>query len=79
MRWLVWLPVLMLAQPGPLGFDANRIADRIVSCGESPSERLLPAVGIPPGAPPAFAFRVFDAGDRGRLADIGLMTDDAGH
>jgi hypothetical protein len=52
---------------------------RIIGCTESPSDRLAPTLGIAPGAPPAFSFRTFDAGDRGRLSDVGLMTDDAGH
>jgi hypothetical protein len=38
-----------------------------------------PAVMIAPGAPPVLSFRTFDATERGRLSDVGLMTDDAGH
>jgi hypothetical protein len=49
-----------------------------VSC-ESPSERLTPPPLIAPGAPPVLSFRFFDASDRGRFGNLGLMTDDAGH
>jgi hypothetical protein len=52
---------------------------RLIGMTESPSDRLMPTRGLAPGAPPAFSFRTFDAGDRGRLSDVGLMTDDAGH
>jgi hypothetical protein len=46
---------------------------------ESPSARLNPPVLIAPGAPPVLSFRYFDATDRGRFGNLGLMTDDAGH
>ena len=32
-----------------------------------------------PGAPPVLSFRYFDAADKGRFGNLGLMTDDAGH
>lgn len=53
--------------------------DRVVGIGESPSERLSPPRLIAPGAPPVLSFRTFDAIDRGRFGNLGLMTDDAGH
>jgi hypothetical protein len=52
---------------------------RIVGLADSPSERLAPLALIAPGAPPVLSFRYFDASDRGRFGNLGLMTDDAGH
>jgi hypothetical protein len=52
---------------------------RAISCAESPSDRLNPTVLIAPGSPPVLSFKTFDAAERGRLSDVGLMTDDAGH
>jgi hypothetical protein len=46
---------------------------------ETASERLSPPRLIAPGAPPVLSFRYFDATDRGRFGNLGLMTDDAGH
>lgn len=54
-------------------------ADRIVAMSESQSQRLNPPVLFAPGAPPVLSFRYFDASDRGRFGNLGLMTDDAGH
>ena len=57
------------------------IADsgRVVNLSEPPSERLSPPPLLAPGAPPLLSFRYFDASDRGRFGNLGLMTDDAGH
>jgi hypothetical protein len=52
---------------------------RVVGIGEPPSERLSPPRLLAPGAPPLLSFRYFDASDRGRFGNLGLMTDDAGH
>jgi hypothetical protein len=52
---------------------------RVVGISEPPSERLSPPMLIAPGAPPVLSFRYFDATDRGRFGNLGLMTDDAGH
>jgi len=52
---------------------------RVVGCAESPSDRVAPPMMLAPGAPPVLSFRNFDAAERGRLSDVGLMTDDAGH
>ncbi len=52
---------------------------RIVGISETPSERLSPPMLIVPGAPPMLIFRYFDAADRGRFGNLGLLTDDAGH
>ena len=55
------------------------MSGRVVAIGESPSDRLSPPRLIAPGAPPVLSFRYFDASDRGRFGNLGLMTDDAGH
>ena len=52
---------------------------RVVTCAESPSERVSGTVLLAPGAPPVLSFKTFDATERGRLSEMGLMTDDAGH
>jgi hypothetical protein len=52
---------------------------RVVGLSQPPSERLSPPKLIAPGAPPVLSFRYFDATDRGRFGNLGLMTDDAGH
>ena len=54
-------------------------SDRIIGIVDSPSERLNPPRLLAPGAPPLLSFRYFDASDRGRFGNLGLMTDDAGH
>jgi hypothetical protein len=55
------------------------LSGRVVGISEPPSERLAPPTLIAPGAPPVLSFRYFDATDRGRFGNLGLMTDDAGH
>jgi hypothetical protein len=55
------------------------LSGRVVNISETPSERLLPPMLIAPGAPPVLSFRYFDATDRGRFGNLGLLTDDAGH
>ncbi len=55
------------------------LSQRAASPVESPSQRLTPPQLIAPGAPPVLSFRYFDANDRGRFGNLGLMTDDAGH
>jgi hypothetical protein len=59
--------------------DAMALSGRVVNISDSPSERLSPPVLLAPGAPPVLSFRYFDASDRGRFGNLGLMTDDAGH
>ena len=59
--------------------EAFAVSSRVVDMSESPSERLSPPMLIAPGAPPVLSFRTFDATDRGRFGNLGLMTDDAGH
>jgi hypothetical protein len=55
------------------------LSSRVASMGQPPSERLSPPKLFAPGAPPILSFRYFDASDRGRFGNLGLMTDDAGH
>jgi hypothetical protein len=62
-----------------LVIEAILLSARVVSISESPSERVSPPALIAPGAPPVLSFRYFDATDRGRFGNLGLMTDDAGH
>ena len=59
--------------------QAIALSGRVVNLSEPPSERLSPPKLIAPGAPPVLSFRYFDANDRGRFGNLGLMTDDAGH
>jgi hypothetical protein len=59
--------------------DAMVLSGRVVNISDSPSERLSPPMLLAPGAPPVLSFRYFDASDRGRFGNLGLMTDDAGH
>jgi len=59
--------------------QAIALSGRVVVMSDPPSERLSPPVLIAPGAPPVLSFRYFDASDRGRFGNLGLMTDDAGH
>jgi hypothetical protein len=55
------------------------LSSRATSAIQPPSERLSPPKLFAPGAPPVLSFRYFDASDRGRFGNLGLMTDDAGH
>jgi hypothetical protein len=73
--------LLLLFAPQTLDdlVTASAASGRAVGLAETPSDRLAPPVLLSPGAPPVLSFRYFDASDRGRFADIGLMTDDAGH
>jgi hypothetical protein len=59
--------------------EAIALSGRVVNISEPPSERLSPPALIAPGAPPVLRFRYFEATDRGRFGNLGLMTDDAGH
>jgi hypothetical protein len=72
---VIRIAVAMLLLAGETG----DLAGLVVQLGESPSERLHPAALYAPGAPPVLSFRYFDAADRGRFGNLGLMTDDAGH
>lgn len=61
------------------GSDPWAASGRIIGIADTPSERLNPPALLAPGAPPLLSFRYFDASDRGRFGNLGLMTDDAGH
>lgn len=52
---------------------------KAIGIADSPSGRVAPGPLLYPGAPPVLSFRYFDAADRGRFGNLGLMTDDAGH
>ena len=67
------IPVIVLL------IEAIGASSRVAAIGEPPSERLSPPRLLAPGAPPVLSFRYFDASDRGRFGNLGLMTDDAGH
>jgi hypothetical protein len=73
---MIRIAIAMLLLPGAETAD---LAGLVVEMGESPSERLNPSALYAPGAPPVLSFRYFDASDRGRFGNLGLMTDDAGH
>ncbi len=75
---ILTLGLLLLLVPQAV-LDSVAESGRIVGLAESPSERISPPLTIAPGAPPILSFRYFDASDKGRFGDLGLMTDDAGH
>jgi len=72
---------LLLFAPASVSDLVRQTIDsgRAIGIAESPSERVGPAPSLYPGAPPVLSFRYFDAADRGRFGNLGLMTDDAGH
>jgi hypothetical protein len=73
--------LLLLLAPQTLDelVTAAAASGRAIGLAETPSDRLARPLLLSPGAPPVLSFRYFEASDRGRFADIGLMTDDAGH
>lgn len=74
------LALLLLAPATVTDLIDNTLASgRAIGIAESPSDRVSPPVEFAPGEPPVLSFRYFDAADRGRFGDLGLMTDDAGH
>ncbi len=58
---------------------SGRDSGRVIGRAGSPSRLSPPDSWSRPGAPPVLTFRYFDAADRGRFGNLGLMTDDAGH
>ena len=70
---MIRIALLLLLLP------ADNLTEQLIAMGDSPSERLAPPRMFAPGAPPVLSFRYFDASDRGRFGNLGLMTDDAGH
>ena len=75
------LLLLFLMAEGTVEEAVSLIAasGRVVEVAESLSERLSPPLRVSPGAPPVLSFRYFDAADKGRFGNLGLVTDDAGH
>jgi hypothetical protein len=73
--------LLLLLMPANVSDTLAEIAasGRVVESIPSASERLNGAVLIAPGAPPSLKFRSYEASERGRFGDVGLMMDDAGH
>ena len=74
--WILALLLFFIPSPAADWFAES---GSIVGITDSPSERLSPPALLAPGAPPVLSFRYFDASDRGRFGNLGLMTDDAGH
>jgi hypothetical protein len=52
---------------------------RMVSIGESPSQRIAALPKLAPGQPPLLTFRYFEGKDRRRFTGLDLVLDDAGH
>lgn len=79
---MVWRVAALLLMAGETVEETVALiaqSGRVVDMVEAPSHRLRPPVLVSPGAPPVLSFRYFDAADRGRFGNLGLMTDDAGH
>jgi hypothetical protein len=81
---MIRLAILALLFAPATVLDRFESSGRIVGIADRPSDRLngrsfngLPLLA--PGAPPVLSFRYFDASERGRFGNLGLMTDDAGH
>ena len=72
---------LLLLAPSNISdlIQATLDSGRAIGLADSPSERVTPPKLLAPGGPPILLFRYFDAADRGRFGNLGLMTDDAGH
>lgn len=80
MFWRVTLLLLAAETASDEPFIAAVIeSGRVVGIADLPSEKLSPPALLAPGAPPVLSFRYFDAADKGRFGNLGLMTDDAGH
>jgi hypothetical protein len=52
---------------------------RMVSIGESPSQRIAAIPKLAPGQPPLLSFRYLEGKDRRRFSGLDLVLDDAGH
>jgi hypothetical protein len=52
---------------------------RMVSIGESPSQRIAAIPRLAPGPPPLLSFRYLEGKDRRRFTGLDLVLDDAGH
>lgn len=73
--------LLILLAPSHVSDVVDEIATsgRVVDSVQSLSDHLGTTPSIAPGAPPSLKFRYYDANERGRFGDVGLMVDDAGH
>lgn len=54
-------------------------AERCLTVGRTPSERVNPLPEIAPGAPPILSFRYYEGQLHHRYSNSELMLDDAGH
>jgi len=80
MMRVIAIGLLLLAPASLSDLVRETVASgRVVGIADSPSGRVAPEPLLYPGAPPVLSFRYFDAADRGRFGNLGLMTDDAGH
>jgi hypothetical protein len=74
--WIWMMAALALAAPA---LESPELTSRVLTIGESSSERLLPLGRIAPGQPPLLTFRYLDGKRRHRFGDLDLVMDDAGH
>ena len=73
-----WLTAA-LALAAPAALDGPEATSRVLTIGETSSERLAPLGRIAPGQPPLLMFRYLDGKGRHRFGDLDLVMDDAGH
>lgn len=76
-RWIWIAGALALASPAAL--EGPELTSRVLTIGESSSERLQPLGLVSPGQPPLLMFRYLDGKSRHRFGDLDLVMDDAGH
>lgn len=79
MVWRLAVCLFLALEAGDQSIEMVVNSGRIIGLADTPSERLSPPTLVSPGAPPVLSFRYFDAADKGRFGNLGLMTDDAGH
>jgi len=79
---MILLLCLLLSSSGG---DIERLTREIAASGQvvdvtvSPSELVVPAREIAPGAPPLLSFRYYEGQQHHRFNNTELMLDDAGH
>ncbi|MCB1018793.1 MAG: hypothetical protein KDC27_02640 [Acidobacteria bacterium] len=78
MKRSLWIAAA-LAAATPAALDGPDLTSRVLSIGESSSERLQPDGRVAPGQPPLLMFRYLDGKRRHRFGDLDLVMDDAGH
>ena len=71
--------VYLLFWLAPSLVEAISKSGQVVGIADTPSERVVQAVQIAPGAPPVLSFRLFEGKMRHRFNDLDLVLDDAGH